>query len=177
MGHIPVAKRSPIPREWQFPKRGLAIVLLLVGVFAVGGVILAITWPTDPGPSAVTLVRAGKVSGLEAGQPVRPEGEPFWLVKEPNGTVIALAIRDPRTGCTIPWRPDFTFEGRKGWFREPCHGSTYEADGNKVFGPSSRDMDYYEVSIRGDEIYVNTAEIICSNGLVPCITDLRLPDN
>jgi len=176
VGHVPVAKPSRIPRDWKFPKRGLAVVLVLVGMFAVGGVMLASVWPTDSQPPEVFVVQGMKVSDLQVGQPIRPEGARFWLVKEPDGGIIALSSRDPRNGCTILWRPEFPFEGKKGWFREPCHSSTYDAYGHKVFGLSPRDMDRYEVSISGGgQIRVDTDPIICSDGSQPCEVVLPIP--
>ncbi len=173
MGHIPVAKPSPIQRGWPSPKRGLTLALVLLGAFSVGGVMLATAWPTEPRPPDVFVVRGVAPSDLEVGQPVRPEGARFWLVKTPDYEITALASRDPRNGCSLPWRLDFTFDGKAGWFRDPCHGSTYDAYGHKVFGPSSRDMDHYEVAITGGgQIYVDTSHVICSDGSIPCDTDL-----
>lgn len=176
MGHIPVAKPSPILREWKFPKRGLAIALVLVLMFALAGVILSTAWPRNVPPvHGPSLLPATHVADLQVGQPVRNDGQRFWLVKEPDGTVIALSTRDPRNGCTVPWRPDFEFAGKKGWFRDPCHGSTYDAYGHKVFGPSPRDMDHYEVTVSGGVVYVNTSHLICSDGSYPCVSALPLP--
>jgi cytochrome b6-f complex iron-sulfur subunit len=78
----------------------------------------------------------------------------FWLVNlkpeegghgsvpgSPKGGLVALYQKCPHLGCSVPWRPDFDFEGSKGWFRCPCHGSTYSEGGLKVFGPAPRSMD------------------------------------
>jgi len=80
---------------------------------------------------------------LEAG--TTPNGE-----KTPGG-VLALWRKCPHLGCTIPWRPDFQFQGRKGWFRCPCHGSTYTKEGGViVFGPAPRPMDVFPVEVQDD---------------------------
>jgi cytochrome b6-f complex iron-sulfur subunit len=97
-----------------------------------------------------------------------PGGDPipvlegrFWLVNleagtTPNGEttpggVLALWRKCPHLGCTIPWRADFTFQGRRGWFRCPCHGSTYTREGGViVFGPAPRPMDVFPITVNGD---------------------------
>ncbi len=90
------------------------------------------------------------------GEPVRNFEGRFWLVHLPAGTtpngeetrggVLALWQKCPHLGCTVPWRPDFVFQGRKGWFRCPCHGSTYTKEGGVlVFGPAPRSMDTFRI--------------------------------
>jgi len=93
--------------------------------------------------------------------PVRNFEGRFWMVnlkpgttpngEETEGGVLALWTKCPHLGCTVPWRPDFTFLDRKGWFRCPCHGSTYTKDGGvRVFGPAPRSMDTFKVQPQAD---------------------------
>ena len=73
-----------------------------------------------------------------------------------EGMVYAFWRKCPHLGCTVPWNPMFAFEDPRsgqaytGWFRCPCHGSTYSDAGFKVFGPSPRSLDMFPVSIAGD---------------------------
>ena len=47
-----------------------------------------------------------------------------------------------------------------GWFRCPCHGSTYTRGGIRVFGPAPRPMDTMEISVNSDgSLVVNTGNI------------------
>lgn len=69
------------------------------------------------------------------------------LARYEDVTSGALLARDPRNGCRMPWRPQFSFDGTLGWFRDPCHGSTYDRHGQRVFGPSPRNMDYFDVEV------------------------------
>lgn len=160
MSRVPVAKRSPIPSEWKFPKRGLAIALLLVGMFAVGGVILATLWSTTDG-----AVWAARVDQLQPSTPMY-NSHGFYVVLLPSGEIIALLERDPRqvpgatTECTIDWRPDFVFDNKKGWFRGGCSGSTFMVNGAKVFGPSPRSMDRYAVDVTNGDVLVNTRRVL-----------------
>lgn len=50
-----------------------------------------------------------------------------------------FSFQDPRSGETYT-----------GWFRCPCHGSTYSDAGVKVFGPAPRSLDMFPLTISGD---------------------------
>jgi cytochrome b6-f complex iron-sulfur subunit len=82
----------------------------------------------------------------------------FYLVRLQEG-FMALYQKCPHVGCTVPWRADFQFEGRSGWFRCPCHGSTYDRTGQIVFGPAPRPMDYMRMSSEGGRLFVDTGAI------------------
>jgi cytochrome b6-f complex iron-sulfur subunit len=83
----------------------------------------------------------------------------FWLVNltaEQGGPgLLALWWRCPHLGCTVPWRPTFVWPDpstgalKSGWFRCPCHGSTYTDAGVRVFGPAPRSMDTMAISVSG----------------------------
>ena len=72
------------------------------------------------------------------------------------GAFLALSRKCPHLGCTVPYVESFTFtdplDGQSitGWFRCPCHGSTYSDTGRRVFGPAPRSMDLYQLSIAED---------------------------
>ena len=108
--------------------------------------------------------------------PVRISEGKFWLanlsgaqgdVLDVGGTggVLALYWKCPHLGCSVPWNPTFdggqvAFPGIIGWFRCPCHGSTYSRAGIRVYGPAPRPMDTMDVSINSDgSLNVNTGKI------------------
>jgi cytochrome b6-f complex iron-sulfur subunit len=67
----------------------------------------------------------------------------------------------------VPWRETFSWpdpesgQNKLGWFRCPCHGSTYNDAGVRVFGPAPRSMDHMEITIDAStgRIDVNTGAI------------------
>lgn len=80
----------------------------------------------------------------------------FWLVHltEEQGAsgLLALWWKCPHLGCTVPWKPKFVWpdqsgQPRQGWFRCPCHGSTYTDAGVIVFGPAPRSMDTMALTV------------------------------
>jgi cytochrome b6-f complex iron-sulfur subunit len=112
--------------------------------------------------------------------PVRVSEGKFWLVNLQGaqgdvlgvggtGGLLALYWKCPHLGCTVPWNPAFNgasvnFPGVVGWFRCPCHGSTYSRAGVRVFGPAPRPMDTMALSVNGDgTLNVNTGTITYGN--------------
>lgn len=124
------------------------------GIVGFGGVVTAGTVDQFP-PGSKTQVPAGK----------------FWIVNltaEQGGPgFLALWWSCPHLGCTVPWREGFAFvdpasgQTTQGWFRCPCHGSTYNHAGVRVFGPAPRSLDRMEVTIDSatGRIDVNTGAI------------------
>ncbi|MDA0364268.1 MAG: ubiquinol-cytochrome c reductase iron-sulfur subunit [Chloroflexi bacterium] len=104
-------------------------------------------------------VPAGKVSDYPKGSdPYHNLEGQFWIANldpaeaRPGGAggadgFMALWHKCPHLGCTVPWRPEFDYEGDKGWYNCPCHGSTYTKSGIRVFGPAPRSMDTMLVEI------------------------------
>jgi cytochrome b6-f complex iron-sulfur subunit len=82
-----------------------------------------------------------------------------------TGGLMALYWKCPHLGCSVPWNGSFDggqvgFPGITGWFRCPCHGSTYSRAGIRVFGPAPRPMDTMEITTNSDgSININTGAI------------------
>lgn len=122
-------------------------------------------WPRKTGAFGTTI-SAGKVSDYKVGDiKYFVEGK-FYLTRLEDG-FIALYQKCPHLGCVVPWKSDYDYLGKTGWFRCPCHGSTYEKTGQIVFGPAPRPMDYMKITIKGDAISVNTAMILKRDEWLP----------
>jgi cytochrome b6-f complex iron-sulfur subunit len=115
------------------------------------------------------VVNAGTVEEFPPGSKSDISEGKFWLVNltpEQGGPgFLALWWKCPHLGCTVPWRPSFSFvdpatgASKQGWFRCPCHGSTYNDAGVRVFGPAPRSMDRMEITIEDGRISVDTGSI------------------
>jgi cytochrome b6-f complex iron-sulfur subunit len=117
----------------------------------------------------------GTVDKLAPGSFIRNLDAKAWVMRfnatqaareqAPEGAIVALWHKCPHLGCTVPWRPEFTFtdprnnETYAGWFRCPCHGSTYTVSGFRVFGPAPRSMDTFALSLDKGNIVVDTGKI------------------
>lgn len=166
----------------MFRRRAAAIALGLVSLAAVGvGAALIVLFvarqpdavgsqPDAVGRQPDALVDAGSVDDFAPASVTTFEENRFHLVRLEGGEFLALYWTDPHLGCTVPWRPDFEFQGKRGFFRNPCHGETYDIAGHRVFGPSPRDLDRYEVKIEGSRVLVDTSQLICgfsTSGVYP----------
>ncbi|MEE8345719.1 MAG: ubiquinol-cytochrome c reductase iron-sulfur subunit [Dehalococcoidia bacterium] len=112
-----------------------------------------------PGDDPVPIVEGRFfLMNLEPG--VTPNGE------ETPGGLLALWRKCPHLGCTVPWRSDFNFLGRTGWFRCPCHGSTYTKEGGiLVAGPAPRPLDLFNVQVQEDNsLIVSTGTAVAETG-------------
>ena len=104
-------------------------------------------------------VPAGNIAEYPpGGDPVHFITGQFWLANlapaetRPGGSgggegLLALWHRCPHLGCTVPWRSGFTYDNDQGWYRCPCHGSTYTKAGIRVFGPAPRSMTTMKVDV------------------------------
>lgn len=110
---------------------------------------------------------AGNVDDFAVEEPVHFPDEQFYLVKLESGEFLALYTKDPHLGCTVPWNPNFEFQGTTGWFRNPCHAETYDIQGNLMFGPAPRGLDRFPVTVTDSEVRVHTDELICGPGAPP----------
>lgn len=84
---------------------------------------------------------------------------PFQTIAAPSrqGGLTALYERCPHLGTPVPWRPDFNFQGVRGWFRCPSHGATFTEAGVRVFGPAPRSMDTFRITAVSQQgVFVNT---------------------
>jgi cytochrome b6-f complex iron-sulfur subunit len=110
-------------------------------------------------------------------EPVRVSEGKFWLVNlvgaegdiqgvGGTGGLLALYWKCPHLGCTVPWNAAFdgaavNYPGIVGWFRCPCHGSTYSRTGIRAFGPSPRPMDTMVLTINADgSLNVDTGAVV-----------------
>jgi cytochrome b6-f complex iron-sulfur subunit len=70
--------------------------------------------------------------------------------------LMALFQRCVHLGCRVPWcAPSQGFEC-------PCHGSKYNVIGEYFGGPAPRNLDRFEVEIRGSNFVIRTGSIIQS---------------
>ncbi|MGE3856695.1 MAG: ubiquinol-cytochrome c reductase iron-sulfur subunit [Dehalococcoidia bacterium] len=158
---------APEPEAPRPSRRGFARFLFAIGL---GGVVLGagklvsdFVTPRKVAPQ--TRIRVGHVDDVPRG------GDPLPLVidghllgyvvhLDPSDTresgggggdgILALGRRCQHLGCTLPWKPDFKFNGEDGWFRCDCHGSTYTRAGIRVFGPAPYSMNTCRVEIDAD---------------------------
>jgi cytochrome b6-f complex iron-sulfur subunit len=120
-------------------------------------------WPRATGGFGGPIIVPPDRVPAEGEDPVAILEGRFWLLNlkagpttapgaSTPGGLLALYRKCPHLGCAVPYRPEFSFEGKKGWFRCPCHGSTYTRDGGvRVFGPAPRPLDVFPITVNDDK--------------------------
>jgi Rieske Fe-S protein len=149
-----------------------ALALAMAVLFAVGVVVatVAFLWPSgtrtfDLAP--LDFFAPGTVTSynLHEGVPVISldgrvqTNRGFHIVRLPDGEIRALSSKDPYLGCPVPWVPDFEFDGKTGFFRDPCHLETFDMAGDRVFGPGPRGLDRFAVTIENGRVVVDLNDV------------------
>lgn len=151
-------------RTLRHPGRRLLFLALAALAAALLGMAFVMALPDRP---PKTQFGVGAVDDFEIGSVTTiPEGR-FHVVRTTSDEFIALSWRNPgQSHCTVPWNrtsewPDASGDLAHGWFRDPCTGSTFDKSGHRVFGPATRDMDRYPVTIVAGEVTVDSHHYVC----------------
>lgn len=90
-----------------------------------------------------------------------PDGNTFgvWVVLHDGGTADAFYSQDPQSGCSLPWRPELSFQGSFGWFRDACNDITYSIDGRPAAGPAARNIDEFDAEVTDANVIVDLERV------------------
>ncbi len=159
METIPVANPSP-PRRLRFPRREIALALTAAAVGGAIAIAVLFAWPNS---DASPIFTAGLVEDFEPGTVTYFEGRHVFLVRLTDGGFLALSDSAQHLeGETVEWRPDFEFQGVKGWFRSPAHQETFAMDGTLAFGPARGDMTRFQVTTSNTRVRIDTTRTVDS---------------
>lgn len=160
-----IADRSKPRSTW----RVLLVLVLAValGVTAVGACVAAYV-QGSPGRVLTVPIRELEI-GTARFYPLPSEGADasgrtvgVWVRLEQDGNASAIVAKDPYDGCTVPWRAEVRFEGHSGVFKSPCHGATYDRDGNFLGGlvpPPQRGLDRFHAVASEREVSVDIRRV------------------
>lgn len=82
-----------------------------------------------------------------------------WVVLHEAGTADAFYSQDPQSGCTLPWRPDVSFNGTFGWYRDACDGSIYSREGSPMSAAAVRGIDEFDTDVSDATVTVDLEHI------------------
>ncbi|MEL6157972.1 MAG: Rieske 2Fe-2S domain-containing protein [Cyanobacteria bacterium J06623_5] len=87
---------------------------------------------------------------VEAGDRLPATGlseEAFLVIEEgPAFANFAISAVCPHLGCTVAWEPE------SNEFACPCHGSRFDASGERTRGPASRALSLVTVVVKDDQV-------------------------
>jgi hypothetical protein len=111
--------------------------LVALGLVALGAAVVVLVlwvWPSGGGP-----IDLGNIEGYRPGSVVYRSTDGLFVVRAPDGTVLALSDLDPhnppgRKSCRVTFRPDLAQAGEVGRFFDGCTGSMYVLGGHGLAG-------------------------------------------
>ncbi len=180
-GEVPGPRAGEMSRR-SFMRRMLGIGVGILSLQFIGGT-AAMLWPNLTGGLG-GIVRLGTKQQIVENNPDWAAGMPYaynparlFLINKPAAmafasgetpnipdpggaeNMLALYRKCPHLGCQIP---PLCMASRQ--FECLCHGSKYNIIGEKTTwpnpGPAPRGMDRFAISLEGDEIVVDTSEIL-----------------
>lgn len=99
------------------------------------------------------MVYAGKANEFEIPSVNHILAGRFYVVRTADG-FLALWQRCTHLGCAVPYVEEIEH------FHCPCHGSNFNQVGEVDGGPAPRPMDLFPITIRNDEVWVDTSKPI-----------------
>ncbi len=168
---LPPSPGKVMARRDFFRRSLVTSMLLFLAQF--GGGTIAFLWPNLRGGFG-SKISAGTVADLQAAIAVDGyvyNGAGRFYVVPWNGTpgagqadyptnlvtaegLMPLYQRCVHLGCRVP------FCSSSQWFECPCHGSKYNTAGEYKLGPAPRGMDRFKIELAGDQVVVDTSEIV-----------------
>jgi cytochrome b6-f complex iron-sulfur subunit len=180
------ARREPGPVDLeelgvtrrQFFNRSMLVGLgLAVGAF--GAASLGFLWPVTTKGGFGGKIAVGQVSDVQAAiamkMPYYNASAQSYIVPYPKADLakaakvsaytppildgmkagyVALYQKCVHLGCRVPWCQSSQ------WFECPCHGSKYNAVGEKQGGPAPRGLDRFVFEIQAGTIVVDTGDLV-----------------
>jgi cytochrome b6-f complex iron-sulfur subunit len=116
------------------------------------GAVAAGCGPGGVSPQSLGDVPAGNESDLSVGSLEAVGGNPLAIGRDSAG-IYAMTLTCTHAGC------EAQVDGRQ--IVCPCHGSTYDANGNVTGGPAPSPLDHFAVSADGSgNLTIHTGTIV-----------------
>jgi menaquinol-cytochrome c reductase iron-sulfur subunit len=141
-----------------------AAVFVLNGLMGIALAIPAIAYLLVPSRKRQQdqWVEAGDVGTLAPNSPVEmsfrksrvdgwrtiSEKATAWVVKKPDGELVAFGPQCTHLGCAYHW------EEKQNQFVCPCHTTLFSIDGKVISGPAPRPLDRYAIKMDGTKLKV-----------------------
>lgn len=81
-----------------------------------------------------------------------------WLRRDAGGDFTAFSPYCTHVGCPVTWQPGAEM------FMCPCHGGTFDRNGEVAAGPPPRPLERLEVRVRGRQVEVRTSGMPAASG-------------
>ncbi len=102
---------------------------------------------------AASIFEAGPVENFPKGSISSFRSRSFFLSRQKSGEFMALSFKCTHLGCVLE------LDEERNLLVCPCHSSMFNARGDVLRAPATRDLDRLEVSIENGIVMVNTSKI------------------
>lgn len=165
-------------------RTGAALALLLSICAVALGVVAFMATIRDDGPTTGRLVQTRLTNSYDGG-PVQFPVDDFFAARDSDSHIRAYYAYPPgyfghTRGCKVVWDGAATIDGPKGkagpgLYIDPCGGARFDRDGELVFGPADRGLDYFGTMAGVEGVIVDTRKLICGRDFVPPPTETPAP--
>jgi hypothetical protein len=143
---------------WKYVLPLLFVMALAGGV--IGGLVAELaSEDNEPGLTRGGVIVLGPPDTLY-GNPFCIEAQHVCVSQLGDGKIVALYMYDTHPlfrgqDCSVYWEPELKWQDSEtgaetdGWFRGDCSGSVFRLNGERIFGPSSRDLDRFDIALVG----------------------------
>lgn len=140
---------EPIPRRHFFEALLLGGGFLATAIAFVYPVLRYLVPPkaADLGSESVVAGRVGELKP-NSGKIFRFGNRPGILILTARGEYRAMSATCTHLSCTVQYRSDMQHV----WCA--CHNGHYDLNGKNIAGPPPRPLEFFDVQVRGDEIFV-----------------------
>ncbi len=106
--------------------------------------------PTRLRPVSGGAIEVGAENELliDEGRLITGDHTPFWIVRTANGELVALPAICTHRHCVLDWKP------KTATLLCPCHGGSFDLNGNVLGGPPPRPLRTLTVTVKGGRVYV-----------------------
>jgi menaquinol-cytochrome c reductase iron-sulfur subunit len=154
------------PTTESLPRRKFyaAAIYVLNALMGIAVAIPAIAYLLVPGRKRQQdqWVEAGDIATLVPNSPVEmsfrksrvdgwrtiSEKATAWVVKKPDGGLVAFGPQCTHLGCAYHW------DEKQTQFVCPCHTTIFSIDGKVISGPAPRPLDRYAIQLDGTKLKV-----------------------
>jgi menaquinol-cytochrome c reductase iron-sulfur subunit len=154
------------PPTESLPRRKFyaAAIYVLNALMGIAVTIPAIAYLLVPGRKRQQdqWVEAGDIATLAPNSPVEmsfrksrvdgwrtiSEKTTAWVVKKPDGGLVAFGPQCTHLGCAYHW------DEKQNQFVCPCHTTLFSIDGKVISGPAPRPLDRYAIQLDGTKLKV-----------------------
>ncbi|HQR46164.1 MAG TPA: Rieske (2Fe-2S) protein [Thermoanaerobaculia bacterium] len=124
-----------------------------IGVAALGEAVWIVASFLRPrrekGAEAGSLFVAGPLDSFATGSVTAFPAGRFYLVRLPDGGLLALSRQCTHLGCSVPW------DEATGRFVCPCHASAFDLRGDVLAPPAPRALDTFPVRVENGIVKVD----------------------